>query len=153
MLGDTAGFQLQDKSALSSQGMSYSRFHNSCKGERIYLAELDVHFPELTLGQTLRFAVSMRQTNADTEPRAYQAASHFGLAHRLDTQMRDALNRGLSGGEKRRASIAEAYLGSAQLQCWDNSTGGLDSLTASRLIKFLQTIAVSRKANIAMSIY
>lgn len=43
--------------------------------------------------------------------------------------------RGVSGGEKRRTSLAEAFLGDAQLRCWDNSTRGLDSCTALRFVQ------------------
>ncbi|KAI2472348.1 hypothetical protein F4781DRAFT_438557 [Annulohypoxylon bovei var. microspora] len=39
-------------------------------------------------------------------------------------QVGNAMLRGISGGEKRRASLAEVFVGSAQFQCWDNSTGG-----------------------------
>ncbi len=38
--------------------------------------------------------------------------------------------RGVSGGERKRVSIAEASLSGANLQCWDNATRGLDAATA-----------------------
>ena len=33
--------------------------------------------------------------------------------------------RGVSGGERKRVTIAEATLSFAPLQCWDNSTRGI----------------------------
>lgn len=97
------------------------------KGDCVYLSELDVHFPELSLGQTLDFALSTRAPRAPEDEFATsgkQVASLFGLERAIDTKVGNHLIRGLSGGEKRRTSIAEAYLGRARVQCWDNSTRG-----------------------------
>ena len=49
--------------------------------------------------------------------------------------------RGVSGGERKRVSIAEAALGGSPLQCWDNSTRGLDSATALEFVKSLRLSA------------
>ena len=48
--------------------------------------------------------------------------------------------RGVSGGERKRVTIAEACLSGAPLQCWDNSTRGLDSANA---IEFCKTVRLS----------
>ncbi len=48
--------------------------------------------------------------------------------------------RGVSGGERKRVSIAEAALSAAPLQCWDNSTRGLDSANA---VEFCKTLRMS----------
>jgi ABC-type multidrug transport system ATPase subunit len=61
--------------------------------------------------------------------------------------------RGLSGGEKRRTSIAEAFVGGAQFQCWDNSTRGIDSSTARRFIELLRSSTRSRQSTAVMSLY
>jgi ATP-binding cassette, subfamily G (WHITE), member 2, PDR len=44
----------------------------------------------------------------------------------------------VSGGERKRVSIAEAILSNASLQCWDNSTRGLDSANAIEFCKSLR---------------
>lgn len=54
----------------------------------------------------------------------------FGLTHTVDTRVGDDVIRGVSGGERKRVSIAEAALTGAKFQCWDNSTRGLDSANA-----------------------
>ncbi|KAI2467417.1 ABC drug exporter AbcA [Annulohypoxylon bovei var. microspora] len=150
--GDTHGFHIRDEASINYQGTSYRNFHHTFKGERVYVAELDVHFPELTLGQTLNFAVSMRKRHPDPN-RGREVSSLFGLSEAFDTQVGDALIRGISGGEKRRTSIAEAFIGGAQLQCWDNSTRGLDSLTARRFIQFLRDLTNEQRSTVVMSLY
>ncbi len=127
--------------------------HTKFKGECIYLAELDLHFPELTLGETLTFAASARNLGSNTESVARTAASLFDLDTAFDTKVGNAMIRGLSGGEKKRASLAEAFLSGAQLQCWDNSTRGLDSSTALRFIQLLRRCTDSLQSTVVMSIY
>ena len=126
------------------------------QGEHIYLAELDVHFPELTLGETLSFAASTRTVGSNyksvSRNSGRDVASMFHLDTALDTRVGNAMIRGLSGGEKRRLSLAKAFISSAQLQCWDNSTRGLDSSAALRLIN-LRTSADTLKSTVLMSVY
>ena len=64
----------------------------------------------------------------------------FGLNHTINTNVGGHLVRGVSGGERKRVSIAEAALSGSPLQCWDNSTRGLDSANA---LKFCKTLRLS----------
>ena len=64
----------------------------------------------------------------------------FGLSHTYNTRVGNDFVRGVSGGERKRVSIAEASLGGSPLQCWDNSTRGLDSATA---MEFVRTLRLS----------
>lgn len=61
-----------------------------------------------------------------------------------DTIVGSDFVRGVSGGERKRVSIAEAYLSMAPLQCWDNSTRGLDSANA---IEFCKTLRMQTDIN------
>lgn len=161
LAGDTYGFHVDDN------GMKYGG--NDChtmereqRGNRIYVAELDVHFPELTLGQTLSFAASTRPTGAgykhcktaaSSDGPSRDVSSLFHLDRAFDTIVGNAMIRGISGGEKRRTSLAEAFIGGAQFQCWDNSTRGLDSSTALRFIRILRESANRLRSVVMMSIY
>lgn len=64
----------------------------------------------------------------------------FGISHTINTRVGNDFVRGVSGGERKRVTIAEAALSSAPLQCWDNSTRGLDSANA---IEFCKTLRMS----------
>jgi ABC-type multidrug transport system ATPase subunit len=126
--------------------------HSAFKSSCIYVSELDVHFPELTVGQTLSFAASTRDENPESNT-GIRAASMFRLDGAYDTKVGNAMIRGISGGEKRRTSIAEAFIGRAQFQCWDNSTRGLDSFTARRVIDLLRESTSSHQSTVAVSLY
>lgn len=64
----------------------------------------------------------------------------FGISHTVKTPVGNDFVRGVSGGERKRVTIAEAYLSGAPLQCWDNSTRGLDSANA---VEFCKTVRLS----------
>lgn len=125
--------------------------HKDFRGEVVYNAENDVHFPHLTVGQTLSFAARARtpRTRLPGVSRE-QWAEHmkdvvmavFGLSHTLNTKVGNDFVRGISGGERKRVSIAEVTLSGSPLQCWDNSTRGLDSATA---LEFVKTVNLSAK--------
>lgn len=62
----------------------------------------------------------------------------FGLTHTMNTKVGNDFIRGVSGGERKRVSIAETTLCGSPIQCWDNSTRGLDSATALEFVKSLR---------------
>lgn len=49
----------------------------------------------------------------------------FGISHTVNTRVGNDFVRGVSGGERKRVTIAEATLSFAPLQAWDNSTRGI----------------------------
>lgn len=59
----------------------------------------------------------------------------LGLSHTYNTKVGNDFVRGVSGGERKRVSVAEMLLAGAPFAAWDNSTRGLDSATA---LKFVQ---------------
>ncbi|KAL5347903.1 Multidrug resistance protein [Pseudogymnoascus australis] len=160
--GETHGFSVDDRSHLNYQGISAKQMQNEFRGEAIYTAENDVHFPMLTVGQTLYFAArarAPREIPGGISKDIY--AQHmrdvvmatFGILHTMDTNVGNDFVRGVSGGERKRVSIAEVMLSQAPLQCWDNSTRGLDAANA---IEFARTLRMSTElsgATACVSIY
>ena len=131
-------------------GISRKDMHTWFRGEAIYTAEVDVHFPNLTVGQTLSFAALARAPRnvpgganraVYAEHMKDAVAAMFGLTDTLDTIVGDDFVRGISGGERKRVTIAEAVLNGSPLQCWDNSTRGLDSANALNFCQSLRTSA------------
>lgn len=62
----------------------------------------------------------------------------LNISHTKQTLVGDAFVRGVSGGERKRVSIAEMMATRARLQCWDNSTRGLDASTALDFVRSLR---------------
>lgn len=97
------------------------------RGDVQYSPEDDIHFPTLTVKQTLDFAAKTRtpQTRIHEERETYirtvteVLATIFGLRHVKDTLVGDASVRGVSGGEKKRVSISEMLATRAMFNSWD----------------------------------
>jgi ATP-binding cassette subfamily G (WHITE) protein 2 (PDR) len=58
--GETHGFQISSDSQLNYQGISAEDMKTAFRGEAIYTAEVDAHFPQLSVGDTLYFAALAR---------------------------------------------------------------------------------------------
>ena len=100
------------------------------RGDVQYCPEEDLHFPSLTVEQTISFAVNtraphwplVRQTrNEYTKFMTDVLISIFGLNHCRKTPIGDAVIRGISGGEKKRVSLAEALALRSCITTWDKS--------------------------------
>ena len=58
--GETYGFKVDPDSYLNYQGVSAADMNTMFRGEAIYTAEVDAHFPQLSVGDTLYFAALAR---------------------------------------------------------------------------------------------
>ncbi|CZR67657.1 probable ABC1 transport protein [Phialocephala subalpina] len=158
--GETNGIYVNGGSYFNYQGLSAKKLHTAHRGDAIYTAEVDVHFPQLTVGETLTFASRARcqkelpqgiSRNEYCEHLRDVVMTMYGISHTINTNVGNDFERGVSGGERKRVTIAEATLAEAPFQCWDNSTRGLDSANAIEFCKTLrlqselfgQTCAVS----------
>ncbi|KAJ3537090.1 hypothetical protein NMY22_g5742 [Coprinellus aureogranulatus] len=131
------------------------------RGDVQYCPEDDVHFPTLTVEQTLSFAAVTRtprnrlnNTRSIYKERLTNVLTTvFGLRHARKTPVGDAALRGVSGGEKKRVSIAEALATRACIGCWDNSTRGLDASTALEFVRALRIATDTMQLATVVSIY
>ena len=115
------------------------------------------------MAQTLEFATRSRTRQAaacedmlSDAPavstwKAVESALSLNSASK--TKIGNAVQRGVSGGEKRRVTVAEAVLSGASIQCWDNCTRGMDSATALSVIEVLKSTTIQQKATAAVSLY
>ncbi|KAJ5578814.1 uncharacterized protein N7459_007778 [Penicillium hispanicum] len=125
--------------------------------ETTFCAEEDIHFPTLTVEETLQFAVNSRFTNvmSSTEVRntVVTLTRLFGIDHILATKVGNEQIRGVSGGERRRVSLAEALVTCPDLLCYDNPTAGLDSSTALEFVQMMREYAKQSNCPVVMSLY
>ncbi|EXJ73588.1 ATPase [Cladophialophora psammophila CBS 110553] len=162
LAGETHGFNVDKDSYINYQGIAFEQMHKHFRGEAIYTAEQDVHFPQLSVADTLYFAARARAPrNRPGNVSAHTYACHmrdvimatFGIRHTFNTRVGNDFIRGVSGGERKRVSIAEAALNMSPLQCWDNSTRGLDSANAIEFCKTLRLSTEILSATAAVAIY
>ncbi|KAL2818268.1 ABC-2 type transporter-domain-containing protein [Aspergillus granulosus] len=153
LCGELHGLKMWDGAQIQYNGISMKTMMQEYKGEVLYNQEVDKHFAHLTVGQTLEFAAASRTPDKRLQGANRQefakyvtqvAMSIFGLSHTYNTKVGDDYIRGVSGGERKRVSIAEMALSGAPVGAWDNSTRGLDSASA---LEFAKALRVS--ANVA----
>lgn len=117
------------------------------RGEVVYNAEDDLHHETLTVGQTLGFALDTKTPKklpAGVTKKEFKEQvitmllKMFNIEHTRNTIVGGAFVRGVSGGERKRVSIAEMLITNACVLSWDNSTRGLDASTALDFIKSLR---------------
>ena len=157
MTGEMHGLDLEKSSVVHYNGVTQKKMMREFKGEVVYNQEVDKHFPHLTVGETLEHAAALRVPSHRPQGVSRKdAVKHitqvvmavYGLSHTYNTKVGNDFVRGVSGGERKRVSIAEMALAGSPVAAWDNSTRGLDSATALAFTKSLR-----QTANIAGSMH
>ncbi|RPA84036.1 hypothetical protein BJ508DRAFT_413060 [Ascobolus immersus RN42] len=137
-------------------------FGKKYRGEAVYNQEDDVHHPTLTVGQTLGFALDTKtpakgingMSKAEVKEMIIKLLlKMFNIEHTRNTIVGNAFIRGVSGGERKRVSIAEMMITKATVCCWDNATRGLDASTALDYAKSMRIMTNIYQTTTFVSLY
>lgn len=137
-------------------------FEKRYRGEAVYCEEDENHHPTLTVGQTLDFALETKVpgkrpgglSRKDFKEKVIDLMlKMFNIEHTRNTIVGNPFVRGVSGGERKRVSIAETMITGASLMSWDNSTRGLDASTAVDYAKSLRVLTNIYKTTTFVSLY
>ncbi|PKX95869.1 ABC drug exporter AtrF [Aspergillus novofumigatus IBT 16806] len=137
-------------------GLSAEEQLKHFRGEVNYNPEDDQHFPSLTVWQTLKFSLINKTKKHDKAsiPIIIDALlKMFGIMHTKNTLVGNEYVRGVSGGERKRVSIAETLATKSSVVCWDNSTRGLDASTALDYAKSLRIMTDVSKRTTFVTLY
>jgi len=123
----------------------------------------DTHFPTLTVYQTLDFALDTKIPKKRLPGESQDQFKNdvintllkmYNIEHTKNALLGgNARVRGVSGGERKRVSIAEMMVSRGAICCWDNTTRGLDSSTALDFAKSLRILADIYKLPTLVSLY
>jgi ABC-type multidrug transport system ATPase subunit/ABC-type multidrug transport system permease subunit len=110
-----------------------------------YVFQDDNLMGTLTVRECIEFSANLRLPDAiDKEEKARrveQVLRDLGISHIADRKIGDELNRGISGGEKRRVSIGMELVTSPHVLYLDEPTSGLDSASAYSVIQSIVHLA------------
>lgn len=132
------------------------------RGEATYNSEEENHHPTLTVGQTLGFALDTKtpgkrphgMSKKDFKSKVITTLlKMFNIEHTRNTIVGNPFVRGVSGGERKRVSIAEMMITASSICSWDNSTRGLDASTALDYAKSLRVMTNIYKTTTFVSLY
>ena len=137
-------------------------FAKEYRGEAVYNQEDDVHHPSLTVGQTLGFALDTKTPGkrpSGVSKKEFKEKvvalllKMFNIEHTKNTVVGGSFIRGISGGERKRVSIAETMTVGAAVCAWDGTTRGLDASTALDYAKSLRIITNIYRRTTFVSLY
>ncbi len=115
-----------------------------------YVPQQDIVFNDLTLYDMLNYAAQLRLPN-DTSKDEREIAINKAIETVELTEKKDSLIRSLSGGQKKRASIAVELLSDPNLLYLDEPASGLDPGTERSLMQSLRQMANSGKTVILVT--
>ncbi|KAG5128469.1 hypothetical protein JHK82_029304 [Glycine max] len=110
-----------------------------------YVRQEDLFFSQLTVRETLSLATELQLPNISSAEERDEFVNNLlfklGLVSCADTNVGDAKVRGISGGEKKRLSMACELLASPSVIFADEPTTGLDAFQAEKVMETLQQLA------------
>ncbi|KAI4740950.1 ABC drug exporter AtrF [Aureobasidium sp. EXF-12298] len=134
------------------------------KGEVLFIPDEDLHYATITVKNTLSFALETKTPGKESRMEGESRGAYvkeflrivtklFWIEHTLGTKVGNENIRGVSGGEKKRVTIAEAMITRGGFQMWDNSTKGLDASTALEYVQSLRSLTNMARISTAVALY
>ncbi|CDP00743.1 unnamed protein product [Coffea canephora] len=143
---------------LAGQVMASPRLHLSglleVNGQKIskrtykfaYIRQEDLFFSQLTVRETLSLAAEMQLEEISSVEERDEYVNNLlfklGLVSCADSRVGDAKVRGISGGEKKRLSLACELIASPSVIFADEPTTGLDAFQAEKVMETLRELAL-----------
>jgi ABC-type multidrug transport system ATPase subunit len=109
-----------------------------------YVEQEDALIGSLTVSETLDFAVQLstpHTTKTERLARIDTLLAAFGLTDLANNLIGTTTRKGISGGQKRRVSVAAQLVTGPRLLFLDEPTSGLDSAAAFEVISYLRSAA------------
>ena len=120
-----------------------------------YVPQEDALIGALTVRETIAFSakLSINTSHKERLERVNALIKAFGLSNQANMMIGTPLHQGISGGQKRRVSVASQLITLPSIVFLDEPTSGLDSLAAYEIILFICNFARQHKMLIVASIH
>lgn len=122
-----------------------------------YVEQEDALIGSLTVRETLHFAARLAHKNTiskmDRIRRIDALLDSFGLRHQQHTLIGTPIRKGISGGQKRRLSVAAQLITAPKIMFLDEPTSGLDSAASYEVIQYIKDVAKRNNLIVIASIH
>ncbi|KAI4775479.1 putative ABC transporter [Aureobasidium sp. EXF-3400] len=122
-----------------------------------FVEQEDTLVGSLTVRETLDFAARLALPNSvlknEEGSRVQTLIDSFGLKKQADTLIGTPIRKGISGGQKRRVSVASQLITAPNILFLDEPTSGLDSVASSEVVSLLKKYAQKHKLVVVASIH
>lgn len=118
-----------------------------------FVEQEDTLIGSLTVEETLWFAARLALprsvTKAEAKNRVSKLIESFGLTKQRGTLIGTPVQKGISGGQKRRVSVATQLMTGPRILYLDEPTSGLDSTASYEVMSFIRNIAREHKVSVS----
>ncbi len=123
--------------------MDGSNFGQICA----YIMQDDILMESLTPRESLYFGAKLKLKTSEQEilKRVEKLLARFGLEKCADSRIGSVESKGISGGERKRTSIAYEVISDPPIIIIDEPTTGMDSFTSVVIVKYLKSLANTGK--------
>ena len=137
-------------------------YNNSTRTEKEWLItcsfveQEDLFIKTLTVYETIEFAAKLKLpklSNIERQNRINTVIAQLGLDKCKNTRVGDSCDKGISGGEKKRLSIAIELIKMPDILFLDEPTSGLDAFNAMNIVDCLNQISKNNNMIILMTIH
>ncbi len=146
------GAEAYGKCTLNGNQIDQSLFQKHC----VFVEQLDNHRAFLTPRQALRYATDFYRPEASSEDKDKEVQEllvKLGLEVCAETPVGNLFMQGLSGGQKKRLSVALALVKRPEVLFLDEPTSGLDAAASSNVMKYISELAVEMNIIVIATIH
>ncbi|KAJ5773823.1 hypothetical protein N7457_008719 [Penicillium paradoxum] len=122
-----------------------------------YVEQEDVLIGSLTVQETLKFAADLSLPSSvskrERKDRIRTLLEAFGIQNQANTLVGTPIRKGISGGQKRRVSVASQLITNPRILFLDEPTSGLDSTASFEVISYAKELAQANNLIIIASIH
>ncbi|PBP16702.1 ABC transporter [Diplocarpon rosae] len=122
-----------------------------------YVEQEDALIGSLSVRETLHFAARLAHKNsitkADRLSRIDALLDAFGLTHQQHTLIGTPIRKGISGGQKRRLSVAAQLITAPKILFLDEPTSGLDATASYEVISYIKEVSKRNNLIVIASIH
>ncbi|KAL2374543.1 hypothetical protein RJ035_003912 [Blastomyces gilchristii] len=142
------GAEIEGDILVNGQNIDLEIFRNISS----YVEQEDVLVGALTVEETLYFAAQLSLPSSIPKKQRLQRIStllnSFGIQNQAKTLIGTPIRKGISGGQKRRVSVASQLITCPKIIFLDEPTSGLDSTASFEVMSFVKKLAQNNKVSL-----